>query len=68
MSRERDPESQRAPSKAQTTAANPAELSEREQAVIAALREVDFGEVGVVVHNARIVQITRSKKLRFPDG
>ena len=50
------------------TAPADAALTEREQAVIAALREVDFGEVGVVMHNARIVQITRSKKLRFQDG
>lgn len=67
MSRERDTGSDRTCTGAQTTAAEAA-LSEREQAVIAALRDVDFGEVGVVVHNARIVQITRSKKLRFPDG
>lgn len=67
MSRERDTGSDRTRTGAQTTAAEAA-LSERERAVIAALRDVDFGEVGVVVHNARIVQITRSKKLRFPDG
>ena len=42
-------------------------LNDQERAVIAALREVAFGEVEVVVHNARIVQITRSQKFRFDE-
>ena len=42
-------------------------LNEHERAVIAALREIAFGEVEVVVHNARIVQITRSQKFRFGE-
>jgi hypothetical protein len=42
-------------------------LSEHERAVIDALREIAFGEVEVVVHNARIVQITRSQKFRFGE-
>jgi len=37
------------------------------EAVIAALRGTTFGEVEVVVHNERIVQITKSEKVRF-DG
>ena len=44
-----------------------APLSEQERAVIDALREIAFGEVEVVVHNARIVQITRSQKFRFGE-
>ncbi len=44
-----------------------APLSEHERAVIAALREVAYGEIEVVVHNTRIVQITRSQKFRFND-
>lgn len=44
-----------------------APLSDHERAVIAALREVAYGEIEVVVHNARIVQITRSQKFRFND-
>ncbi|MGN6152836.1 MAG: YezD family protein [Lysobacteraceae bacterium] len=44
-----------------------APLNEHERAVIAALREIAFGEVEVVVHNARIVQITRSQKFRFGE-
>lgn len=42
-------------------------LSAHERAVITALREVAFGEIEVTVHNARIVQITRSQKFRFND-
>ena len=42
-------------------------LNEGERAVLAALREIAYGEVEVVVHGARIVQITRSQKLRV-DG
>jgi hypothetical protein len=44
-----------------------APLSDQERAVIAALREIAFGEIEVVVHNARIVQITRSQKFRFGE-
>lgn len=44
-----------------------APLNLHERAVIAALREVAFGEIEVVIHNARIVQITRSQKFRFND-
>lgn len=42
-------------------------LSESERAVILALREIAYGEVSVVIHNARVVQITRSQKFRFGD-
>lgn len=42
-----------------------APLNDHERAVIAALRDIAYGEIGVVVHNARIVQITRSQKFRF---
>lgn len=42
-------------------------LSDSERAVISALREVAYGEVNVVIHNARVVQITRSQKFRFGD-
>lgn len=42
-----------------------ASLNDQERAVIAALREVAFGEIEVVVHNAKIVQLTRSEKFRF---
>ncbi|MEQ1512537.1 MAG: YezD family protein [Lysobacteraceae bacterium] len=44
-----------------------APLSEHERAVIAALREIAYGEIEVVVHNTRIVQITRSQKFRFNE-
>ena len=42
-------------------------LNDAERAVIAALRGTAFGEVEVVIHNERIVQITKSEKVRF-DG
>lgn len=42
-------------------------LSEHERAVIAALRDIAYGEIEVVVHNTRIVQITRSQKFRFNE-
>lgn len=42
-------------------------LSEGERIVLAALREIAYGEVEVVVHGSRIVQVTRSQKLRV-DG
>jgi hypothetical protein len=42
-------------------------LSEHERAVIAALRDIAYGEIEVVVHNTRIMQITRSQKFRFSD-
>ena len=33
--------------------------------VLRAIRETAFGTVEIVVHQSRIVQITRSEKLRF---
>jgi hypothetical protein len=44
-----------------------APLSEHERAVIAALRDIAYGEIEVVIHNTRIVQITRSQKFRFNE-
>lgn len=44
-----------------------APLSDGERAVLDALRGIAFGQVEVVVHGSRIVQITRSEKLR-PGG
>lgn len=42
-------------------------LSDGERAVLEALRGIAYGQVEVVVHGSRIVQITRSEKLR-PSG
>jgi hypothetical protein len=42
-------------------------LSDSERAVLAALREIAYGQVEVVVHSSRIVQITRSQRVRV-DG
>lgn len=45
----------------------PTPLGDGERAVLDALRGMAYGQVEVVVHSSRIVQITRSQKLRF-DG
>ena len=42
----------------------PLRLSDGERAVLAALREIAYGQVEVVVHSSRIVQITRSQRVR----
>lgn len=42
-------------------------LAAEERAVLAAIRELRFGSVEVVVHQSRIVQVVRSEKQRF-DG
>ena len=39
-------------------------LIPEERAVIEALREVPYGAVEVVVHQSRIVQITKTEKVR----
>ena len=40
-------------------------LLEHEREVLEALRALQFGTLEVTVHQSRIVQITRSEKLRF---
>ena len=45
----------------------PTPLSDGERAVLDALRGMAYGQVEVVVHSSRIVQITRSQKLRLGD-
>lgn len=42
-------------------------ISEAERAVLDAVRDLAYGQVEVVVHSSRIVQITRSQKLRLND-
>lgn len=49
-------------------AAEPPAISDAERVVLDALRDIAYGQVEVVVHSSRIVQITRSQKLRLgPD-
>lgn len=55
------------PHEAGSRATTPRPLNEGERAVIEALREIAFGEVEVTIHNARIVQITRSQKFRLQE-
>ena len=40
-------------------------FSDAEAEVLRAIRETQFGTVEIVVHQTRIVQITRSEKVRF---
>jgi len=48
------------------TAANvPETLPEEERKVLEALRAMQFGTLEITVHQSRIVQITRSEKVRF---
>lgn len=55
------------PASAPATSVTAVTLSESERAVLEALRGIRYGEVEVIVHGSRIVQITRSQKLRV-DG
>jgi hypothetical protein len=43
-------------------------LRPEERAVIDAIRELPFGAVEVVVHQARIVQIVKTEKLRVESA
>ena len=46
--------------------AAPAHLDpEHERHVLQAIRETTFGTIEVTIHQSRIVQITRSEKIRF---
>jgi hypothetical protein len=40
-------------------------IREHERAVLQAIRDTAYGTVEVTVHQSRIVQITRSEKLRL---
>jgi hypothetical protein len=39
-----------------------------EQALRAALREIRYGSVEIVIHGSRVVQIERREKLRLDDA
>ncbi|GHB99182.1 YezD family protein [Thermomonas carbonis] len=43
----------------------PAAIPEVEAEVLRAIRDTHFGTVEIVVHQSRVVQITRSEKVRF---
>ena len=45
--------------------APPSPAAEHEQAVLKAIREIAYGTIEVTVHQSKIVQITRSEKLRL---
>ena len=44
---------------------SPHDIQAHERAVLQAIRDTAFGTVEVTVHQSRIVQITRSEKLRL---
>ena len=46
-------------------ASRQAAVADVEAEVLRAIRETRFGSVEVVIHQSRIVQITRSEKVRF---
>lgn len=46
-------------------ASTQADVPDVEAEVLRAIRETQFGTVEIVVHQSRIVQITRSEKVRF---
>jgi len=49
-----------------STHATPMQLDpEHERHVLQAIRETTFGTIEVTIHQSRIVQITRSEKIRF---
>lgn len=48
-----------------TAASVPETLPEEERKVLEALRAMQFGTIEITVHQSRIVQITRSEKVRF---
>jgi hypothetical protein len=37
-------------------------------ALVAALRDLRFGSIEVVVHNSRVVQLERRERVRFADA
>jgi hypothetical protein len=55
----KQPQSDAAPAPAGAQAASP------EAEVLRAIRDTAYGTIKVVVHQSRIVQITRSEKVRF---
>lgn len=50
---------------APATPSVPETLPEEERKVLEALRALQFGTLEITVHQSRIVQITRSEKVRF---
>jgi hypothetical protein len=46
----------------------PAPLSPQEEALLKAVRSLDFGSVEVIVHDKRIVEVQQKRKVRFPGN
>jgi hypothetical protein len=65
MNTTRDTTGRNAKREAATATPTPDTLLEHEREVIEALRALQFGTLEITVHQSRIVQITRSEKVRF---
>jgi hypothetical protein len=63
----RSPAPPAAPVAAPPERGDEAPISAAERAVLEAVRGLAYGQIEVVVHGSRIVQITRSQKLRLDD-
>lgn len=63
----RSPAPPAAPVAAAPERGDEARISAAERAVLEAVRGLAYGQIEVVVHGSRIVQITRSQKLRLDD-
>ena len=43
-------------------------LADHEAKVLEAIRNTAFGTIEIVIHQSKIVQLTRSEKVRFEQG
>ncbi len=43
------------------------DLTEADQRILRAVREVAFGSVEITIHNGRVVQVERREKIRLPQ-
>lgn len=46
----------------------PSSLADHEGKVLEAIRNTAFGTIEIVIHQSKIVQLTRSEKVRFEQG
>ena len=46
----------------------PSSLAEHEAKVLEAIRNTAFGTIEIVIHQSKIVQLTRSEKVRFEQN
>jgi len=46
----------------------PSSLAEHEAKVLEAIRNTTYGTIEIVIHQSKIVQLTRSEKVRFEQN